>query len=161
MLFNKLNWNYFSKILSVITLLAFSLPVFAIEQSRVLNDKSFVVFSLNQSLKPLSKSKIRMLYKGKVRRLNKANVNLLDLSDDSPYKADFYKLLLGKSLSQLNGYRASLAFSGKGNIPESIDNDDLKNILLWLDNNPNGIAYIPKMELPKNANILFELEQGK
>ena len=107
MLFNKLNLKYFSKTLSVITLLAFSFPLFAIDQSQVLNDKAFVVFSLNQSLTPLSKSKIRMLYKGKVRRLNKANVNLLDLSDSSPYKASFYKLLLGKSLSQLNGYRAS------------------------------------------------------
>lgn len=161
MLFSKLKLNYFSKILLSVTLLTLSHPTLAIEESKVTNNKAFVVFSLNKSLAPLSKSKIRMLYKGKVKRLNKSNVQLLDLSDDSPYKASFYKLLLGKSLSQLNGYRASLAFSGKGNIPESLDNDDLDGILLWLDKNPNGIAYTPKMSLPEHVNVLFELEQGK
>ena len=73
-----------------------------------------------------------MIYKGKVKRINKENINLVDLTDDTSDKAHFYQDLLGKSLSQMNGYRASLAFSGKGNLPVTISNNDIASILDWL-----------------------------
>ena len=122
---------------------------------------SFAVFSLNDSFHELSKSKVRMIYKGKVNRLNKINIALIDWGESSRYKATFYRALLGKSLSQMNGYRASLAFSGKGNLPSTIKNNDLNSIVEWLTSNPNGIAYAPTNTLPSNSNILFVLIQGE
>ncbi len=120
--------------------------------------RSFAVFSLNHSFPELSKSKVRMIYKGKVKRINKEYINLVDLTEDNDMKANFYQQLLGKSLSQMNGYRASLAFSGKGNLPETISNNDIASILDWLEENPNGIAYATIKSLPENVNVLFVLD---
>ncbi|QUM76437.1 hypothetical protein HWV00_09480 [Moritella sp. 24] len=144
-----------------VTLLTFSLSisfsVFAKEEIKEDEGRSFAVFSLNNSFPELSKSKVRMIYKGKVKRINKKNINLVDLTDDTNDKADFYQDLLGKSLSQMNGYRASLAFSGKGNLPVTISDNDIASILDWLEENPNGIAYATIKSLPEDVNVLFVL----
>jgi len=120
--------------------------------------RSFAVFSLNNSFPELSKSKVRMIYKGKVKRINKKSINLADLTDGTEDKANFYQNLLGKSLSQMNGYRAGLAFSGKGNLPTTLSNNDIATILDWLEENPNGIAYTTINTLPENVNVLFVLD---
>jgi len=120
--------------------------------------RSFAVFSLNNSFPELSKSKVRMIYKGKVKRINKKSINLADLTDRTEDKANFYQNLLGKSLSQMNGYRAGLAFSGKGNLPTTLSNNDIATILDWLEENPNGIAYTTINTLPENVNVLFVLD---
>lgn len=119
----------------------------------------YCIISLNPSFEKLSKSKVRMIYKGKVKHLNKVNIDLVDLSDKSPFKSEFYHLLLGKSLSQINGYRASLAFSGKGNIPQNIQSTSTDDIITWLKKNPNGIAYMPIELIPTDANVLYELKR--
>lgn len=125
------------------------------------NNKSFAVFSLNDSFQELSRSKVRMIYKGKVKRLNNINIDLIDWGEGSKHKSNFYRALLGLSLPQMNGYRASLAFSGKGNLPSTIAHNDINSILKWLTSNPNGIAYAPINTVPNNANILFVLLQGE
>jgi len=58
----------------------------------------------------------------------------------------------------MNGYRAGLAFSGKGNLPVTISNNDIATILDWLEENPNGIAYATIKSLPENVNVLFVLD---
>ena len=123
--------------------------------------RNFAVFSLNDSFPELSKSKVRMIYKGKVKRINKENIDLIDLTEENNDKANFYQNLLGKSLSQMNGYRASLAFSGKGNLPVTISNNDIATILDWLEENPNGIAYATIKSLPEDVNVLFVLDPGE
>ncbi|MDX2322090.1 MAG: hypothetical protein QNK26_16010 [Moritella sp.] len=144
-------------------LLIFSLsPFFSVlAEGQVENDdegRSFAVFSLNNAFPELSKSKVRMIYKGKVKRINKTNIKLVDLTEDNDDKANFYQRLLGKSLPQMNGYRASLAFSGKGNLPVTISNNDIASILAWLAENPNGIAYSSIKSLPEDVNVLFVLD---
>jgi len=143
-------------------LLIFSLSppfsAFAEEKFNEDEGRSFAVFSLNNSFPELSKSKVRMIYKGKVKRINKKSINLADLTDGTEDKANFYQNLLGKSLSQMNGYRAGLAFSGKGNLPTTLSNNDIATILDWLEQNPNGIAYTTINTLPENVNVLFVLD---
>jgi len=151
----------FAPFFSVLSLVSpLSTPLASVVETSS-NNKRFAVFSLNDSFQELSKSKVRMIYKGKVKRLNNININLIDWGDSSSHKANFYRALLGLSLSQMNGYRASLAFSGRGNLPSTIDNNDINSILEWLTSNPNGIAYAPINTLPSNANILFVLVQGE
>ncbi|MCK8046230.1 hypothetical protein MSG37_15200 [Shewanella sp. 1CM18E] len=125
-------------------------------------DVEFAVFSLNNDLPPLSKSKARMLYRGKSKRISGSlKIVLVDLPEASIHREDFYKMLLGKSVSQMNGYWAGLAFSGKGSPPEELDSDDIKQILKWLNDNPNGIAYAPIESVPEEVNILITVPQGE
>ncbi|WP_036816956.1 hypothetical protein [Photobacterium sanctipauli] len=125
-------------------------------------DVEFAVFSMNNDMPTLSKSKARMLYKGKTKKLNGSiKIILVDLPENSIHREEFYNMLLGKSISQMNGYWASLSFSGKGTPPEELSSDDIKDILEWLNQNPNGIAYAPVNAVPENANILITVLQGE
>lgn len=125
-------------------------------------DVEFAIFSLNNDLPPLSKNKARMLYRGKSKKISGSlKIVLVDLPEASIHREDFYKMLLGKSVSQMNGYWAGLAFSGKGSPPEELDSDDIKQILKWLNDNPNGIAYAPIESVPDEVNILITVPQGE
>ncbi|GIU40453.1 hypothetical protein TUM4438_01660 [Shewanella sairae] len=125
-------------------------------------DVEFAIFSLNNELPPLSKNKARMLYRGKSKKISGSlKIVLVDLPEASIHREDFYKMLLGKSVSQMNGYWAGLAFSGKGSPPEELDSDDIKQILKWLNDNPNGIAYAPIESVPDEVNILITVPQGE
>ncbi|PKH06521.1 hypothetical protein [Moritella sp. Urea-trap-13] len=156
-MFKGLNFHHFCVGLLII-LLSPPLSVSAKEEIAEDQRRHFAVFSLNNSFPALSKSKVRMIYKGKVKRINKEHIDLVDLTEESNDKAHFYQNLLGKSLSQMNGYRASLAFSGKGNLPVTISNNDIASIIDWLEDHPNGIAYATIKSLPKNVNVLFVLD---
>ncbi|WP_252018863.1 hypothetical protein [Vibrio sp. SCSIO 43136] len=150
-----------SKLITTLTFIAISLcatPVLADDSQEV----EFAVFSLNDDIPQLSKSKARMIYKGRTKKLNGSiKIVLVDLPEASIHREEFYKMLLGKSISQMNGYWASLSFSGKGRPPEELDSDDIKDIIQWLNQHPNGIAYAPVDKVPENANILITILQGE
>ncbi|MBC7001363.1 hypothetical protein BIZ37_02235 [Photobacterium sp. BZF1] len=132
------------------------------ENNKNIQDVEFAVFSLNNEIPALTKSKARMLYKGRTKKLNGSiKIVLVDLPEKSIHREEFYNMLLGKSVSQMNGYWASLSFSGKGTPPEELSSDDIKDILEWLNDNPNGIAYAPVSAVPENANILITVLQGE
>ncbi|PMG40927.1 hypothetical protein [Shewanella sp. 10N.286.52.B9] len=126
------------------------------------SEVEFAIFSLNDDMPPLSKSKARMLYRGKSKKVGGSfKIVLVDLPETSMHREEFYSMLLGKSVSQMNGYWAGLAFSGKGSPPEELDSDDIKKILKWLNDNPNGIAYAPIESVPEEVNILITVPQGE
>lgn len=156
-----LNSKSFISLVAVGASLLF-LSFFTLANNKSEKDVEFAVFSLNDEIPALSKSKTRMLYKGRTKKLNGSiKIVLVDLPDNSILREDFYNMLLGKSISQMNGYWASLSFSGKGTPPEELNSDDIKDILEWLNQNPNGIAYAPVSAVPNNANILITILQGE
>ena len=124
-------------------------------------DTKFSVFSMNPDLPKISNSKVRMIYKGKTDKLENKKIKLADWENNSHYKEEFYKILLGKTVSQVNGYWASLAFSGKASLPHIIDNDNMEELVNWLNENKNGIGYAPSPLVPEDANILITIEKGQ
>ncbi|ABV85615.1 hypothetical protein [Shewanella pealeana] len=156
-------WRISRRLFILLMLLYISPSATAIEaNSNDGEDVEFAIFSLNDDLPALSKSKARMLYRGKSKKMSGSlKIVLVDLPEASIHREDFYKMLLGKSVSQMNGYWAGLAFSGKGQPPEELDSDDIKQILKWLNENPNGIAYAPIEAVPEEVNILITVPQGE
>ncbi|MCL1127449.1 hypothetical protein [Shewanella surugensis] len=124
-------------------------------------DTKFAVFSMNPDLPKISNSKVRMIYKGKTDKLNNKKIELADWENNSRYKEEFYKILLGKTVSQVNGYWASLAFSGKASLPHIIDGDNVDELVSWLKENTHGIGYAPSPLVPEDANILITIEKGQ
>ncbi|KLV05447.1 hypothetical protein ABT56_12140 [Photobacterium aquae] len=160
---NGLRYKYFLSFPILSLCLALILPVTAFGSEKDNNKEvEFAVFSFNEALPSLSKSKARMLYKGKTKKLNgSVKIVLVDLPEHSIHREEFYNMLLGKSVTQMNGYWASQSFSGKGKPPEELSSDDIKEIIEWLNKNPNGIAYAPISAVPENANILITVLQGE
>ncbi len=124
-------------------------------------DIQFAVFSMNADLPKISNSKVRMIYKGKTDKLSNNKIKLADWENNSKFKEEFYKILLGKTVSQVNGYWASLAFSGKASLPHIIDDDNVGQLVNWLKENKNGIGYAPTPLVPEDANILITIEKGQ
>ena len=156
---NKLIWYLYRLVFIVLPILLISMSVTAAAKD---TDVEFAIFSLNNELPQLSQNKARMLYRGKSKRISGSlKIVLVDLPETSIHREEFYKMLLGKSVSQMNGYWAGLAFSGKGSPPEELDSDDIKQILNWLNDNPNGIAYAPIESVPEEVNILITVPQGE
>ena len=156
---NKLIWYLYRLVFIVLPILLISMSVTAAAED---TDVEFAIFSLNNELPQLSQNKARMLYRGKSKRISGSlKIVLVDLPETSIHREEFYKMLLGKSVSQMNGYWAGLAFSGKGSPPEELDSDDIKQILNWLNDNPNGIAYAPIESVPEEVNILITVPQGE
>lgn len=117
-----------------------------------------IIYSVNKDFKPISKSKAKMLFKGKVKRLNNEKFTLADWDESSTIRQAFYKAVLGKTISEMNGYWASRVFSGKGKPPTEIKNSTSEIVNNWLEKTPNGIAYSLLANAPDNANILFSIK---
>lgn len=162
-MFNGLSFlTFFPAVLITASLMLTSTVVSAGTKTKTTEEVEFAVFSMNGELPPLTKSKARMLYKGKTKKINGSiKIILVDLPETSIHREEFYNMLLGKSVTQMNGYWASLSFSGKGAPPEELSSDDIKEIIEWLNANPNGIAYAPISAVPENANILITVLQGE
>ncbi|NMP33554.1 hypothetical protein HII17_18560 [Thalassotalea sp. M1531] len=119
---------------------------------------SYAVFTLNQDLPKLSKSKARMLFRGRVKSLQGTRIELSDWPSDHKIRNEFYQKLLGKDKAQMNAHWASLSFSGKARPPKEIKQDSMEVLLLWLEANQNRIGYAPVDALPKHANVLYVVQ---
>ena len=120
---------------------------------------TYAIFSMNPIYGSFSKGKARMIYRGKIKSIGDHKILLSDWPDNAVEKTVFYDILLGQTLSQVNGYWASLAFSGKAKQPSTIISSDVAALVEWLQIHPNGIGYAPLSLLPKNANILVILSK--
>lgn len=123
-------------------------------------EESYAIFSMHGAYDNFSKSKARMIYRGKIKSIGEKKIQLSDWPDDAIEKKEFYDALLGQTLSQVNGYWASLAFSGKGKQPSTIETSDISALVAWLQKHPNGIGYAPLSQLPKDAHVHVIISKG-
>ena len=122
--------------------------------------ESYAIFSMHDVYDSFSKSKARMIYRGKIKSIGKKKIQLSDWPDNAIEKKEFYDALLGQTLSQVNGYWASLAFSGKAKQPSIIDTSDISALVKWLQQHPNGMGYAPLSQLPKDAHVHVIISKG-
>lgn len=112
-------------------------------ESRAFAANEYAVFTLNDNFDELSRSKARMLYRGKTKSLQGKRIELSDWPESSSERSEFYQYLLGKDVSQMNAYWASLSFSGKARPPKEIDDANVNALITWLSAKPNRIGYAP------------------
>lgn len=125
-----------------------------------ISDEIYVI-TLNQNFTPLSKNQVKMIFRGKSTRLAGTKITLLDLSENSNVRASFYQNLLRKNSTQMQAQWASLAFSGKPNTPKELPENDFSLVLLWLEENPNGIAYYQAPLPDSTLNVLYKQDVKK
>lgn len=121
--------------------------------------EEFAIVTLNPELEPLRLSQVKMLYRGRTSSVNGINVRLLDLPKQSMSRVSFYQQLLRKSPSQMSAIWARQSFSGKAIAPAVITNESKHNVLVWLQNNTNGIAYIPIQLMSEEVHVLYLLKE--
>lgn len=129
--------------------------------SQANTDNAYAVFTLNQDINKLTKSKVRMLYRGKIKYIQGEKIELSDWSQSNPVRNDFYQVLLGKDIAQMNAYWARLSFSGKARPPKEITPDSINTLLDWVSAKNSRIGYAPIALLPDNANVLYIVRKEK
>ncbi len=137
-------------LISVIANLLLCSPSWSAEQ--------YAIFTMHEGFDVLSKNKARKLYRGKTKRLNGMRVELSDWPKDSGIREEFYLSLLGKNLSQMNAYWASLSFSGKARPPKELEEASVAALIEWMHERPHRIGYAPFNLVPDNATVLFLFE---
>ncbi|MCG9656231.1 MULTISPECIES: hypothetical protein [Vibrio] len=130
-------------------------------ESRAFAANEYAVFTLNDNFDELSRSKARMLYRGKTKSLQGKRIELSDWPESSSERSEFYQYLLGKDVSQMNAYWASLSFSGKARPPKEIDDANVNALITWLSAKPNRIGYAPLDALPSDAKVLYIVSKEK
>jgi ABC-type phosphate transport system substrate-binding protein len=89
----------------------------------------------------LSKSDLKRMFLGKMKKFPDGGTVLpINQAAGSEVKANFDKLALGKSASQIKAYWSKLVFSGKGNPPKELKNDE--EVIQLVSENPAVIGYI-------------------
>ncbi|ROS04977.1 hypothetical protein EDC56_0495 [Sinobacterium caligoides] len=119
----------------------------------------YAIITLNQSIPKISRAKAKMIYTGKIRAIKSVGrVQLMDWQYNTTERAAFYRKLTNKSMAQINSLWASAAFSGRATPPIPLQDTSPKAIEAWLLKHHNGIAYVPRKDIPTNSKVLLIVE---
>jgi len=82
----------------------------------------------------------------------------IDQAPDSQTRSDYYRLLVGKSVPQVNAYWARLLFTGRATPPRPLDS--ATKVIEAVGNNRDAIAYINEQECSDSVKIVYRLEEA-
>ncbi|GAB5096694.1 phosphate ABC transporter substrate-binding protein [Caballeronia sp. LP006] len=115
-----------------------------------------VVVSAKSPLTSLNESQIADIFLGRVGAFPSGDEAVpLDLPDDSPLRADFYRDCTGKSASQLRAYWSKLIFTGRAQPPREMA--DAAAVKRYLQARPSAIAYIDRKDVDASVKVVLSL----
>ena len=79
----------------------------------------------------------------------------IDLPPAHPARAEFYRLLVGKTPSEINTYWARLVFSGKTRPPVQVERAE--EVVALVQGMASGITYMERSKVGTRLKIVFEL----
>lgn len=105
----------------------------------------------------LSRNEVINIYMGRQKTIgNNTFVLPMDLVGSSSDRADFYKRLTGKNISEINSYWARVIFSGNSAPPRPVvDYDEMIRVV---EQNRSAIGYVPENRVNNQIKVLFRLE---
>jgi ABC-type phosphate transport system substrate-binding protein len=99
---------------------------------------------------PLTKNQVSDLYIGRNKDLKP-----LDLPDNSPEKADFYKKATDRDLAQIKAVWSRIAFTGLGQPPKQMGDDAAVKKAVAAD--PKAVGYIDKANVDASVKVVLDL----
>jgi ABC-type phosphate transport system substrate-binding protein len=111
------------------------------------------VVSTKSPVTSLSDNQVVDIFLGRVNRLpNGEPVRPVDQAEDSPVRNEFYAKFTGKSAAQVKAHWSKVIFTGRGNPPKEIGNND--EVKKFLTANPNAIGYIDAAAVDESVRVL-------
>jgi ABC-type phosphate transport system substrate-binding protein len=112
-----------------------------------------VVANPNSGIDKLSKDEVINIYMGRTRKLPNGLTGMpIDLSNTHHEKMQFYSLLVGKELAEINSYWARLRFSGLGQPPLQVNS--MEDAINLVSENKGAIAYIDSKKIDKRVKLI-------
>lgn len=117
-----------------------------------------VVTSVQSGVDRLSQNDVTDIFLGRYRKLpTGVSAVPIDQPAGSSLKAEFYRLLVGKELPEINAYWARLHFSGKTSPP--VQAASSSEVLSRLAGMPGAIAYIERRQVDARLRIVLDFSQ--
>jgi ABC-type phosphate transport system substrate-binding protein len=113
-----------------------------------------VVVDANSGIDQLTQDQVINIYLGRHRKLPSGIAALpVDQPASENLRAEFYRKLVDKDLSEINAYWARLHFSGKTSPPiqAAIPGEVLKHVI----DKPGGIGYIDRSKVDARVRIVL------
>lgn len=104
----------------------------------------------------LTRGEVINIYMGRQKTIGETFVLPMDLTGSEKDRAVFYRLLTGKSISEINSYWARVMFSGSSAPPRPVTNYD--EMIRVVEQNLSAIGYIPATQVNNQVKVLFRLE---
>ncbi len=116
-----------------------------------------VVTNQNNSIQELSREQVVYLFTGREQNFPNGNLAFpIDHIVDSTLRSDFYLLLLGKTVAQVNAYWARLMFTGNATPPkvlpsvEAVQNEVRENLY--------AISYLDESSVDNRLKVVYRLK---
>ena len=104
----------------------------------------------------ISADDIKRIFLGKMKNFpSGAQVIAINQSASSDVRKSFDSEALGKSASQIKAYWSKLVFSGKGNPPKEVTND--QEVIALVKDNPSVIGYIDSSSVSGDVKVIAKL----
>ena len=106
----------------------------------------------------LTKDDVTNIYLGRYRRLpSGATAEPIDQPADSQLKANFYRQLVNKDISEINAYWSRLVFSGKTRPPLVAASSE--DAIQKVSGNQSALAYVEKSRVDARVMVVFEIAE--
>lgn len=128
----------------------------AISPAAFASDDIVVIVNQGIGVNKMSREEVINIFLGRSRQLPSGVTALpLDLPGTSPERGQFYLLLTGKSMNEINAYWARLIFSGRASPPSLVHSQE--EAMQMVIDNRSAVGYVARNKVIPSAKIVFEL----
>lgn len=117
----------------------------------------YVIVNKNNAVQQLDKKQLVDLYMGRLSFFSTgARVLTIDLASDDKNREVFYRVLIDKSVSEVNAYWARLLFTGRATPPFRVDSE--QEVINFIKNNDSAIGYVSKAALTPSVKVVYVIK---
>lgn len=118
-----------------------------------LHAETAVIISAGSGLSEMTKTQIRDIYLGKKKKFPDGQPVVPVDQDIDDIRASFGEEVIGKDVSQLRSFWSRKIFTGKGQPPKQVGNDEA--VLKLVRENPAILGYIDGASVDDSVKVVF------
>ncbi|MHB8454493.1 MAG: type 2 periplasmic-binding domain-containing protein [Acidiferrobacterales bacterium] len=113
-----------------------------------------IIANPSNTLEGISANQVTMIFLGKTDHFSNGQPAVpVDQNQGSPVRAKFYRNVVQKDPTELTTYWSKLIFTGKGQRPQEIGNDEA--VKQWVASHPSGLGYVDGSVLDRTVKVLL------
>ena len=116
-----------------------------------------VVVNARSGVAAMTRNEVINVFFGRNRQFfNGLEAMPVDLEDSHPKRLQFYKMLVGKDLSEINAYWSRQVFTGRMQAPPRLASTE--EVLKWVAARPGGIGFVELPRADARVRVVYELK---
>jgi hypothetical protein len=117
-----------------------------------------VVVNARNGVAAMTRNEVINIFFGRNRQFfNGVEATPVDLDDAHPRRTEFYKLLVGKDIAEINAYWSRQIFTGRMQAPPRLSSTE--EVIKWVVANPGGIGFVELPRADARVRVVYELKR--